>query len=98
MPCCRRLEALDGEMKLRCTLVVVAIATVASSGVSAQRMRTEEILPRAAEYLRLFVDRFANVVAEEKYVQDSKTFSLSLRRGPPRSTRPPGGLPRPVPV
>ena len=71
-------------MKLRCTLLVVAVATVASSGVSAQRMRTEEIVARAAEYLRLFVDRFANVVAEEKCVQDSKTFPLSRRRGQPR--------------
>ncbi len=83
-------------MKLRCTLLVVAIATVASSGVSAQRMRTEEIVARAAEYLRLFVDRFANVVAEEKYVQDSKTFALSRRRGQPRSSVPAGGLPRHV--
>jgi hypothetical protein len=59
-------------------------------------MRTEEIVARAAEYLRLFVDRFANVVAEEKYVQDSKTFALSRRRGQPRSSVPAGGLPRHV--
>src|SRR5262245_56291098 len=85
-------------MKLRCTLIVVAIAiaSVAGSDVSAQRLRTEEVLARAAEYLRLFVDRFANVVAEEKYVQDSKTFSLSRRRGQPASNVPAGGLPRHV--
>jgi hypothetical protein len=81
-------------MKLRCALVVVAIATITSPTASAQRPRTEEILVRAADYLRLFVDRFANVVAEERYVQDSKTFPLSRRRGQPKSNVPAGGLPR----
>lgn len=83
-------------MKARCALVVMALATVASSGASAQRPRTEEILARAADYLRQFVDRFANVVAEEKYVQDSKTLGVSRRRGQPRSNVPAGGLPRHV--
>jgi hypothetical protein len=82
-------------MTLRLTVVVVALAALSSADVSAQRNRTQDLLARAAAYLEQFVDRFGNVVAEERYVQDSKTFPLSRRpRGAPRSAVPPGGLPR----
>jgi hypothetical protein len=83
-------------MTLRLTLLVVAVAALSSADVSAQRNRTQELLARAAGYLEEFVDRFANVVAEERYVQDSKSFALARSRGSKRSTVPPGGLPRHV--
>ncbi len=83
-------------MTPRLALLVVAVAALSSADLSAQRNRTQELLARGAAYLEQFVDRFVNVVAEERYVQDSKTFPLSRPRGAPKSAMPAGGLPRHV--
>jgi hypothetical protein len=67
-------------MSLR--LAVVAVVTACSTLiVSAQRNRTDEVLAREAAYLREFVQRFSGVVAEERYVQDSKIVPRARTRG-----------------
>lgn len=81
-------------MNPRFALLVAATLSLSTIGTSAQRINTQELLARAAAYLRVFVERFSNVVAEERYVQDSKTFPRSRPRGVPRSTLPASGLPR----
>jgi hypothetical protein len=67
-------------MSLR--LAVVAVVTALSTlSVTAQRNRTDELLAREAAYLREFVTRFAGVVAEERYVQDSRIVPRTRTRG-----------------
>jgi hypothetical protein len=67
-------------MSLR--LAVVAVLTALSTlTVTAQRNRTDELLAREAAYLREFVTRFAGVVAEERYVQDSRMVPRARTRG-----------------
>jgi hypothetical protein len=67
-------------MNLR--LAVVAVVTALSTlSVSAQRNRTDELLAREAAYLSEFVTRFSGVVAEERYVQDSRTVPRARTRG-----------------
>ena len=65
-------------------LVAVAaaiIAALSTLSLSAQRNRTDEVLAREAAYLREFVQRFSDVVAEERYVQDAKTVPRARTRG-----------------
>ena len=57
------------------------MAALSTLSVSAQRNRTDEVLAREAAYLREFVQRFSNVVAEERYVQDAKTVPRARTRG-----------------
>ena len=67
-------------MSLR--LAAVAIVTALSTlSVTAQRNRTDEVLAREAAYLREFVKRFSGVVAEERYVQDSRTVPRARTKG-----------------
>ena len=68
-------------MSRRFVPAAVATAIFLVQGVSAQRIKTEELLARAEAYVRVFVDQFANMVAEERYVQDSKTFPRKRPRG-----------------
>jgi hypothetical protein len=63
-------------------LVAIVIVTALSTlSVTAQRNRTEEVLAREAAYLREFVARFSGVVAEERYVQDSRTVPRARTKG-----------------
>jgi len=48
---------------------VSAAALLCGGRVAAQAPKPEEIIPKATEYVHQFVDRFANVVAEERYEQ-----------------------------
>jgi len=52
----------------------VAVFALLAPKPSAESSRLQDILARAADYLALFVSRFANIVAEEKYTQDAKTY------------------------
>ena len=54
-------------------LVALSLATAmtAAAPPAAERVQLEVLLDRAAWYLDYFVDEFENVVAEERYVQDS---------------------------
>jgi hypothetical protein len=51
--------------------LVAAVLTVAPSVAVAQN-RTEDILARAGAYASDFINRFTNVVAEERFVQDAR--------------------------
>ena len=63
-------------------LAIVAIVTALSTlSVAAQRNRTDEVLAREAAYLREFVKRFSGVVAQEHYVQDSRTVPRARTKG-----------------
>jgi hypothetical protein len=55
--------------KVRIAFVVVALCAV-SNHLDAQTASVEELLDRATAYVDEFFDRFANVVAEEQYVQE----------------------------
>jgi hypothetical protein len=69
-------------MTLRLVFVAVTMMTALSTlSLSAQRNRTDEVLAREAAYLREFVQRFSNVVAEERYVQDAKTVPRARTKG-----------------
>jgi hypothetical protein len=69
-------------MTLRLVFVAGAvIAALSAASLSAQRNRTEDVLAREAAYLREFVQRFSDVVAEERYVQDAKTVPRARTRG-----------------
>src|ERR1700682_4332486 len=70
-------------MKLGCVVAVGVVsvgvsAVVATSASGAQTGRTDSIIARATAYVVDFVDRFSNVVAEERYVE--QTNSPSRRR------------------
>ena len=72
-------------MRLRLAILIAVTAFVAvfgSARLSAQN-RTQELLARAAGYVAVFMDRFSNIVAEERYVQDSKSFPKSSKKGSP---------------
>src|SRR6185436_13041346 len=60
---------------------VAVVAALSTLSVSAQRNRTDELLAREAAYLREFVTRFSGVVAEERYVQDSRTVPRARTKG-----------------
>ncbi len=69
-------------MTLRLVAVAGAMmAALSTLSLSAQRNRTDEVLAREAAYLREFVQRFSDVVAEERYVQDAKTVPRARTRG-----------------
>jgi hypothetical protein len=57
-------------------LALTAVLTVCVP-VSAQRPAIEEVTSRAARYAAVFFDRFSNVVAEERYLQDVTRTVLS---------------------
>lgn len=61
--------------------VVVIVTALSTLSVTAQRNRTDELLAREAAYLREFVARFSGVVAEERYVQDSRTVPRARTKG-----------------
>ena len=65
-------------LRLVAVAVVMALSTLV---LSAQRNRTDDVLAREAAYLREFVQRFSDVVAEERYVQDAKTVPRARTRG-----------------
>ena len=68
-------------MTLRLVAVAAAMMTALSTlSLSAQRNRTEDVLAREAAYLHEFVQRFSDVVAEERYVQDAKTVPRARTR------------------
>ncbi|MEO8260247.1 MAG: hypothetical protein ABI868_23070 [Acidobacteriota bacterium] len=70
------------SFRLAAVAAVLALGTIS---LSAQRNRTDDFLARQAAYLREFVQRFSGVVAEERYVQDSKTVPRARTRGVVRS-------------
>jgi formylglycine-generating enzyme required for sulfatase activity len=49
----------------------LAAAMAAAAAPAAERVQLDTLLDRAAWYLDYFIDEFENVVAEERYVQDS---------------------------
>ena len=49
----------------------LAAAMAAAAPPAAERVQLDTLLDRAAWYLDYFIDEFENVVAEERYVQDS---------------------------
>ena len=59
---------------VRLLIAVFALVAVLAPRPSAESSRLQDILARAADYVALFVSRFSNIVAEEKYIQDAKTF------------------------
>lgn len=56
-------------MKARLITGVLALVWLFSSHVSAQSPSVDELIPRATAYAHDFIDRFSNVVAEERYEQ-----------------------------
>ena len=76
------------SLRLAAVAVVTALSTLS---LSAQRNRTDDVLAREAAYLREFVQRFSGVVAEERYVQDSRTVPRDAHsrraRSAPSSSR-----------
>ena len=68
-------------MTLRRAVVAIVTAALSTLSVSAQRNRTDDVLAREADYLHEFVKRFSGVVAEERYVQDSRTVPRARTRG-----------------
>src|SRR5262245_49217363 len=54
-------------------IVLGGVLEVAAGAAAAADPTRQALLARAAEYVSLFVDRFSNAVAEERYVQDWKT-------------------------
>jgi hypothetical protein len=58
---------------------VVAISAFGSPRVVAVQNRAEDVLARAGAYVAAFIHRFSNVVAEERYVQDSRPVAISGR-------------------
>lgn len=62
--------------------MVVLLAGLAGSPASAQTPPTlDDLLSRAAGYLQEFVDRFSNVVAEERYQQEIHYLSRTVVSG-----------------
>jgi len=49
---------------------VLALVTWRGAALDAQSPSVKELIPRATEYAHQFVDRFTNVVAEERYEQE----------------------------
>lgn len=62
---------------MRCRLAVALLAAVilSSPGISAESPSSRTLLALASRYVATFIERFSNVVAEERYAQDWKTSS-----------------------
>ena len=58
-------------MMRRCACLAAAACLVLPSIASAQEVGRDELLARAAAYIKGFVDRFSSVVAEETLVQET---------------------------
>ena len=56
-------------MKARLLTGALTLAWLAGSQVNAQSPPVDELIPRATNYAHDFIDRFSNVVAEERYEQ-----------------------------
>lgn len=56
-------------MKARVLTGALAVAWLVGSHVNAQSPSVDELIPRATAYAHDFIDRFSNVVAEERYEQ-----------------------------
>jgi hypothetical protein len=56
-------------MRLLVVIGVLAAAVLGGGRTYAQSPKVEELIPRATEYVHQFIERFANVVAEETYEQ-----------------------------
>ena len=58
-------------MRLRSTVaLLVTMALASPAATAAQTPKPEELIARASAYVHEFVNRFANVVAEERYEQE----------------------------
>jgi hypothetical protein len=56
-------------MKPQLVSSVLAVAVLFGSRTGAQSPSVEELIPKATDYAHQFIDRFSNVVAEERYEQ-----------------------------
>jgi hypothetical protein len=56
---------------MRLALAVAIAGVIAVSPVTAQTSRGEELVAQATAYVVDFLDRFSNVVAEERYIQET---------------------------
>jgi hypothetical protein len=59
-----------------CGLALVSIAWLART-LSAQTPTADDLVTRASGYVEVFIGRFSNVVAEERYLQENTTGSTS---------------------
>jgi hypothetical protein len=50
---------------------ILAAAMLSGTRADAQSPKVDELVPRATAYAHLFVERFSNVVAEERYEQET---------------------------
>jgi hypothetical protein len=57
------------SIRFECATGVLAAAFMSGCVADAQAPRPEEIIPKATSYVHQFVERFSNVVAEERYEQ-----------------------------
>ena len=73
-------------MMRRAARALVLAVSVSDLHPGAAQNRAEDVLARAAAYTAAFVDRFTNVVAEERYVQDARPVAVA-GRGKARSCR-----------
>ena len=74
----------------RTAVCCVAAIAIASTGAAAQPAdpELEALLTKATWYVLDFVDKLSNVVAEERYIQDSKRVAADDRdTGPWRPGR-----------
>jgi hypothetical protein len=56
---------------------LVSTLLITPHGAGAQPVTVEEVLTKAATYVQTFVGRFANVVAEERYLQETMSTSTT---------------------
>jgi hypothetical protein len=63
-----------------CAISIGVLASVAARPARAQEAALETLLGRAARYTLNFVDRFSNVVAEERYIQRTSASTGPRRR------------------
>ena len=63
----------------RAALALVLAVSVSDLHPGAAQNRAEDVLARAAAYTAAFIDRFTNVVAEERYVQDARPVAVAGR-------------------
>ena len=68
-------------MPLRLAAAACALALCSVASVTTQTPTLEALLERAGQYVAQFVDRFSNVVAEERYVQDTLSNLPVVTRG-----------------
>ena len=50
---------------------LLTASVLCAGSIDAQDAKTEELLGRATAYVQYFVNQFANVVAEERYTQET---------------------------